>query len=264
MTSITGKTKLFATLGYPVGHVLTPQKMNALFAERHYDGVMVAVAATPGQDLARVVAAFRAMRNFGGAVVTVPHKTGIVTLCDHLSPRAANAGAVNVIRREADGSITGDLLDGVGFVTGLQNAGETLKDRRVLLAGAGGAALAIAFALAEAGVAHITVTNRSQDRLDALISRLKNSFPRLSVSANDLSEGHDIAINATSLGLRENDPLPIAPEHLRPPMLVAEVVMMPEQTGLLKAAGWAGCRTHSGRHMLTGQLSAIFDFLTAA
>lgn len=263
MTPISGKTKLFATLGHPVTHVLTPQKLNTLFAKRHYDGVMVPIGVAPGRDLATFAASIRVMQNFGGAVVTVPHKTAIVSLCDCLSHRAEAAGAVNVLRREADSSLTGDLLDGVGFVNGLKNAGEVIKDRRIFLAGAGGAALAIAFALAEADASHITITNRSQDKLDDLTIRLKKSFPDLSISQNGTPDKHDIVINATSLGLRENDPLPVDPAHLHPPMLVAEVVMVPEQTPLLKAASHAGCRTHSGRHMLAGQLSAIFDFLTA-
>ncbi|GBR06214.1 shikimate 5-dehydrogenase [Acetobacter oeni LMG 21952] len=245
-----------------MAHVRTPQKMNALFESREYDGVMVAVDAAPGADLAAVFAGFRAMANFGGTVVTVPHKTSVVALCDRVSRRAEMAGAANVVRRERDGSLTGDLLDGVGFVAGLTGAEETVAGRRVFLAGAGGAASAIAFALAEAGAAHLTVANRSREKAGELAGRLSEAFPVLSVAVGGEPDGHDIVVNGTSLGLREGDPLPVDAGRLSSGMLVAEVVMMPEETALLREAAKVGCRVHSGRHMLEGQLEAIFAFLT--
>jgi hypothetical protein len=149
-------------------------------------------------------------------------------LCDTVSERARLAGAVNVVRKEADGALAGDLLDGEGFAAGLEQAGVALAGKRAFLAGAGGAASAIAFALAERGVARLTIANRSQDKAEALARRLAPLFPDLALSTEAGPEDHDIAINATSLGLKEGDPLPFDPARLPAGALVAEVVMQPD------------------------------------
>lgn len=257
---ISGKTRIFAIIADPVAHVRTPQALNALFAQEKDDAVMVPleVAAT---DLARCIEGLRVMRNLGGLVVTVPHKIAMVGLCNRLSERARLVGAVNVVRREADGRLAGDLLDGEGFAVGLERAGVTLAGKRVFLAGAGGAASAIAFALAERGIARLTVTNRSQDRADALAQRLAPLFAGLTLSTDAGPEDHDIAINATSLGLKQGDALAFDPGRLPAGALVAEVVMQPEITPLLEAARSRGLVIHPGKRMLEAQLAEIQDFL---
>ncbi|MFQ0812698.1 shikimate dehydrogenase [Brucella anthropi] len=259
--TITGHTKVFAIIADPVHHVRTPQALNALFAARGYDGIVVP-AAVPVSELQHATAALRAFSNWGGFIVTVPHKTEMSAFCDRLTPRAEAAGAVNVIRREADGSLAGELLDGAGFVRGLANAGHDVKDRNVYLAGAGGAASAIAFALAEAGVARLTVVNRSSEKAEQLVARLKEHFPAGVFLSNGTLVGHDIIVNGTSLGLKEGDALPVDPQHLQPGMLVAEVIMSPEVTPLLQVAKDRGCSTHPGKAMLDGQLTEMFDFFT--
>lgn len=260
---ITGHTRVFGILAHPVRHVRTPQALNALFSARDYDGVLVPVDVEGDAGLDNALAALRAFRNWGGAIVTVPHKTAAMALCDRISERAAIAGAVNVIRREADGSLSGELLDGVGFVRGLRESGHQLAGKRAFLAGAGGAASAIAFALAEAGIAHLTVVNRTRDKSAALASRLHERFPALGLAVEGTPAGHDLVVNGTSLGLRESDALPVDPAFLCAPMLVAEVVMMPEHTALLQAARSRGCAIQPGKAMLDGQLIELFDFLTA-
>lgn len=260
---ITGKTKLFAIVAHPVGHVQTPAAINALFHERGMDAVMVPFEVQPN-NLTTFVTGLGAIENFGGLVVTVPHKTAIARLCDHLTERAAVAGAVNAIRRNPDGSLTGDLLDGAGFVAGLEAAGHRIAGRRVWLVGAGGAASAIAFAIAAKGPAQLTLVNRTPQKVAALAERLAAHHQDVSVSVGGALEDHDLVINATSLGLNADDPLPIEVERIVPGALVAEVIMQPEYTALLEAAKQRGLRVHSGRAMLDGQLSAIFAFLTGA
>lgn len=260
--TITGHTRVFAIIANPVHHVRTPQALNALFEARGYDGIVVPVA-VPVTGLSHAVAALRAFDNWGGFIVTVPHKTEMPAFCDRLTPRAEAAGAVNVVRREADGSLTGELLDGVGFAHGLANAGHDVRGRSVYLAGAGGAASAIAFALAEAGVSRITVINRSKDKSSELVARLRSQFPSAAFEIEGTPAGHNLVINGTSLGLREDDALPIDPQFLEKEMLVAEVIMSPEETALLKEAKKMGCHIHPGRAMLEGQLAAMCDFLTA-
>jgi shikimate dehydrogenase len=241
---ISGRTRIFAIIADPVAHVRTPQALNALFEREGQDAVIVPLQIAAA-DLETGVAGLRAMRNLGGLVVTVPHKSAVSVLCDTVSERARLAGAVNVVRKEADGALAGDLLDGEGFAAGLEQAGVALAGKRAFLAGAGGAASAIAFALAERGVARLTIANRSQDKAEALARRLAPLFPDLALSTEAGPEDHDIAINATSLGLKEGDPLPFDPARLPAGALVAEVVMQPDI-----------------KRMLDGQLDAICDFLT--
>ncbi|RUM96025.1 shikimate dehydrogenase [Pseudaminobacter arsenicus] len=257
---ISGKTRVCAILADPVGHVRTPQALNALFERHAIDAVMVPFEVAP-VDLVRTVDGLRAVRNLAGVVVTVPHKSAISALCDRVSDRARLAGAVNVIRREADGRLSGDLLDGEGFAAGLELAGAQLAGKRVFLAGAGGGASAIAFAAAERGVVHLTISNRSRDKANALAARLASGFPKLGLATEGGPENHDIAVNATSLGLKGNDPLPFDPDRLSPGTLVAEVVMQPEVTPLLLSAAERGLPTHPGKWMLEAQLSEILRFL---
>ncbi len=254
---ITGRTRLFAILADPVAHVRTPQGFNALAAARGHDGVMVPLQVS-ASGLPAAVAGLRAMANLGGFVVTVPHKTAIVPLLDTLTPAAAQVGAVNVVRREADGTLAGQILDGIGFVAGLRAAGHEPRGRSVYLAGAGGAACAIAFALAEAGASRLTIHNRTVERAVGLLTRLQAAFPGLPLALGTRDpSGHDILVNATTRGLREGDPPPLDVAALTPDQLVAEIIMEPAVTPLLAAATAAGCRTHPGLPMLSCQLELM-------
>jgi shikimate dehydrogenase len=130
----------------------------------------------------------------------------------------------------------------------------------VFICGAGGAARAIGFALADAGVAHITFKNRTVARAEALAVQLNAAYPNLA-TVGASPGGHDVALNATPVGLEPEDPLPFAIADLSPGTLAAEVLMKPPVTALLVAAAAAGFDTHQGRHMLDRQLDLMFDFL---
>ena len=197
---ITGRTRLLAILADPIHHVKTPQRINELVRVLGIDAVMVPLHVS-GADFAVVMSALRGMQNFCGCVVTVPHKTKAVALCDEVSEEARQIGAVNVVHRTPDGRLRGSMLDGIGFVDGLRGAGIDPAGTSVYLAGAGGAASAIAFSLAQAGVSRITVANRSPERAASLIARLCQEHPALAASVGDSDpSGHDIVVNATSLG----------------------------------------------------------------
>lgn len=257
LPEITGHTRLFGILADPIAHVRTPQALNAHFAAIGFDGVL-----TPMQvrstDLAQVVDAMRRVKSFGGFIVTVPHKTAIAALVDDMPNAARAIGALNCVRREPDGRLVGAMLDGVGFVEGLRSRRHDPKGKSVYLAGAGGAANAIAFALAEAGISGLSIANRTRARSDDLAARLKALFPALPVdTAPPTPAGHDIVVNATSLGLKPGDALPLDVDALTPDQLVAEIIMQPEVTPLLAAAQRKGCVTHAGQHMLTAQIAAM-------
>jgi shikimate dehydrogenase len=261
MTAITGHTAIWGILADPIHHVKTPQALNAMMHERGIDGVMIPLHVGAG-DLGTFVMGLKSMRNLKGFVVTVPHKTAIVDLCDEVSEQARAIGAVNTVRREADGRLVGEMLDGAGFVSGLRQGGFDPRGRSVYLAGAGGAANAIAFALAEAGVSRLTVANRTRAKSEDLQQRLAKHYPAVPVEIGTPDpSGHDIVVNATSLGLKEGDPLPLDANRLSSDQIVAEIIMQPETTALLAVAKERGCRTHPGRPMLACQLELMAAFM---
>ena len=258
---VTGRTRLFGIIADPVHHVRTPQLLNILMRTRGVDGVMMPFHVRP-DHLPAVFDALRRLENLGGFIVTVPHKSAAIALCDEVSEAARAIGAANAVRRMPDGRLIAEMLDGKGFVAGLQVSGIDVVGRSVYLAGAGGAANAIAFALAEAGIARLSIANRTATRVEDLRARLASSFPGLPTeTASRNPAGHDLVVNATSLGLRASDPLPLDTAGLSPQMVVAEIIMQPEYTPLLLAAQAAGCTLQFGLPMLTQQLELMADFM---
>ena len=257
---ITGTTRLYAIIGDPIAHVRTPISFNERFAAMGIDAVCVPILIPPAQfDVA--LAGMKAMPNLDGFIITAPHKSGVMRFCDAIEPGARLVGAVNTVRRDADGRYAGTMLDGHGFVAGLRVQGHDPAGKSVFIFGAGGAASAISFALAQAGVARITIRNRTLEHAAQLAARLQAAFPGLSAQPGDGPHGHDIALNATPVGLEPGDPLPFPIAALSPGTLVAEVLMKPPTTALLAAAAAAGYNIHQGRHMLENQLGLMFDFL---
>ena len=258
---ISGHTRLYAIVGDPIAQVKTPQGINALLAERGIAAVLVPFhVAAP--DFSAFVASLRRLQNFGGMVVTVPHKTAMASLCDAISPAAAAVGAVNVVRRETNGRLMGEILDGQGFVAGLQQQGVTVAGHSAYLAGAGGAAHAIAFALADAGLARLTIYNRSPAKVDAMRMRLAGYRPSMAVQAGTLdASGHRLVINATSLGMQAGDALPLSTDTLSADQTVADIIMQPALTPLLAAAQAKGCSVQFGAPMLACQIALMADFM---
>ncbi len=257
ISDIGGATRLYAIIADPIHHVKTPQLMNELFRQRGADRLMVALH-VPASDLIQAVTGLRALANLEGFIVTVPHKTAMLELCDQLSVQAQRVGAVNVVRRLEDGQLYGDILDGTGFVAGLRRCGLEPAGYSVYLMGAGGAANAIAFALAEAGITRLTIANRTQAKALELVARVRSAFPSLSVEVGSRDPGgHDLVVNATSLGLREGDALPCDVHGLEPTQIVAEIIMQPPMTALLFAAQARGCCIHEGLPMLSCQIELM-------
>lgn len=261
MTVITGQTRIFGILADPIHHVKTPEVFNAYLHKQAVDGIMVPIHVRP-EGLTAMLSGLRSMKNLGGLIVTVPHKSAIVALCDELTADAARIGAVNCIRRDPDGRMVGAILDGVGFVEGLRGAGIDPRGMRAYVAGAGGAASAVAFALAAAGVSELTIGNRTEARARALCDRIGAAYPelRLSSDANRIAD-QDLVMNATSLGMKDSDPLPLDVRQLHSGQIVAEAIMQPALTALLKAATVAGCRIHPGLPMLQSQIRLMAEHM---
>ncbi|MCL2714047.1 MAG: shikimate dehydrogenase [Alphaproteobacteria bacterium] len=261
MIEITEHTAIWGILAGPAEAVEPPQGLHRLMERRHVDGVLFPLVVAP-EDLGTLVAGLKTIRNFRGFIVNAPHKSAAVAFCDQVTLRAKATGAVNAIRREPNGQLIGDILDGAGFLAGLQQFAIELAERRVFLAGAGATASAIAFALADAGIAHLTISNRTTEKAESLKERLASHFPSLTVEIGTLdASGHDIVINATALGRKISDPLPVIPGRLSRDQIIADVITQPEMTALLSAARGRGCRIHPGKPMLAWQLELLADFI---
>ncbi|WP_051801703.1 shikimate dehydrogenase family protein [Streptomyces sp. NRRL F-525] len=259
-TPISGTTRLYVVLGDPVAQVRSPGLLNPLFAEQGADAVLVPVEVRP-DSLERVVRGLQRIGNLDGIFVTVPHKAGAARLAERRSRAVEIAGTANVLRREADGGWLAENFDGSGFVAGLARAGHEVRGRRVALAGAGGAGSAVAAALLTAGADRVAVTDPDLPKLEALVDRLAGYWPgRVHAAAEPPLHDSDLAVNATPLGLRPGDPLPFSPEDLAPGSVVADIIMKPHETALLRAAAALGLPIHHGIHMLTGQVASYCAF----
>mmetsp|Transcript_12748 Transcript_12748/g.17127 ORF Transcript_12748/g.17127 Transcript_12748/m.17127 type:complete len:315 (+) Transcript_12748:2075-3019(+) len=209
------------------------------------------------EDLAAVLLSLKKCENFDGAVITKPFKEVSLKLCDELTASASAIGAVNCIRC-LGGVLVGANFDGLGFCDGL---GMNVQNKRCLILGAGGAARAITYTLSTRQ-AQVTIFNRSYARALELKHIGAAHVIESLISFCDLSQHFDILINATSLGHSADDPLPIPDiTMLKPPLLVADVIMDPPETRLLTQAKLRGCNIHHGRHMLDAQSQLIATFL---
>src|SRR5690606_15757664 len=145
---VTGHPQVFyALLGSPVRHVRSPGLFTAQLAERGMPGKMIAIEIS-AENLAPALAGLRLAENLAGCLVTMPHKEAIARLVDSLTPEAAAAGAVNIVRRNSDGSLVGGQLDGAGFVAAMKAGGTDPAGQTIHIAGAGGVSAGIAAALA--------------------------------------------------------------------------------------------------------------------
>lgn len=253
---ITGTTRCYPILGHPIAQVRTVPAINAYFAAQAIDAVMFPMEIAP-ERIDAVLEEMRGWSNCGGASVTVPHKQAAFRACDRSSPRAARVGAVNIIRRDPDGTLVGDMTDGLAFVEALSANGIAIAGRRILVAGAaGGAGAAIVDALCAGGPAAVFLVDPAADRLAALAGRLAADFPAVEVARGWPADARvDLAVNASPVGMRPDDPLPIDLERLAPGTPVCDVITKPAMTRLLVEAARRGHPVQTGNEMADVQLA---------
>ena len=232
-------------LGSPIAQVKAPMLYNALFASTGVDAVVVPIEVAPADYPALLKGLFRA-RNVPGAFVTIPHKPATVDLLDDCSDAVRIAGACNAIVRRADGTLYGELFDGIGFVRAAERTGFAVARSHCLVVGAGGAGAAIAAALAAGGAARVRLFDTRTDHARALAARLQRHFAGVTVEAGEARlDGFDLVVNATPLGMEPTDPLPVDVGQITPNMLIGEIVMKREITPLVDAARARGCRARA-------------------
>jgi shikimate dehydrogenase len=254
---IDGSTRIMGIIGDPIAQVITPRVINPIFEALGANTFCIPIHVA-ARDLPDVWCGLKKLKNLVGFGVTLPHKQQIFGLCDSLDPAAERVGAVNLVRREANGEFRGYQFDGEGFVRGLVNRGHDLKGRECTIIGAGGAAAAITFRLVDAGIASITIVNRTKEKAETLADDV-NLRTGLSIAGagDPAPNDHQLIINATSLGMRDDDPLPMPLDRINATMLVAEVVANPVITRFLTEAESRGATIHSGEHMVKNQVDLI-------
>lgn len=272
---INGHTKLYALIGSPVGHSGSPAMQNYSFEKLGLDCAYLAFD-IPLEKTKDALDAFRTL-HVGGFNVTMPCKTEVARLVEHLSPAAELIGACNTVVVEEDGTMTGHNTDGVGFVRNLKEHGVEVKGQKIVLLGTGGAATAIAVQAVLDGAAEIAIFNQKDEFYangEKTVEKLRKAVPGISsVSINDLGatellreavKNADILVNATRAGMSPlEDVIPVPEDVLRPELAVADVVYNPRETLLVRKAKEAGCRAAvGGIGMLLWQGAAAFELFT--
>ena len=265
MTDISGKTKVCALIGDPIEHTMSPAMHNAAFSKLGLDYVYVAFGVKPGE----LAGAINGMKSLGlpGWNVTIPHKVNVIPLLDKLDPLAEKIGAVNTVVND-NGILTGHNTDATGFLQAMLEKGVEPKGKKIAIMGAGGAARAVSFILADRG-AYPVILNRIEelDWAENLAAMIAKEFdievPALELTKENLGKVLDdaeILVNATSVGMSPNDTVSPAPaELLKTDLTVYDVIYNPIKTRLLKDAEAAGAMTIGGIDMLVWQGIMAFE-----
>ncbi len=257
---IDGNIELIAHIGWPTHSFKAPLIYNPYFEQAGINVLVTPMGCKPEHFPGFLQNVFQ-LENIRGALITMPHKVSVVSLLDEVSPMVRVAGACNAVKRGADGRLYGDMFDGEGFVRGVVRKGFSVQGKRALVVGAGGVGSAIVASLAAVGIGEVALYDLDAASCAALAVRIRTNFPTVKVStgSNDPA-GFDLVVNATPLGMREGDPLPLDTLRLDERTFVGEVVMTTEVTAFLEAARARGCRTQVGTDMLYEQIPAYLEF----
>jgi shikimate dehydrogenase len=264
---ISGRTRMYCLIGDPVEHSLSPFIMNRAFADQDLDCVYVAFRVSR-EDLPHAVTGLRA-GGVLGANVTYPHKEAVLSFVDHLSERVKVLGAANTLCLAEDG-LHAHNTDAPGIPLALQRLGnQSLKGRRTLIFGAGGAGRAAALGLLEAGAASVVFCEMFPARVEGPVERLAGAFPGREVSLLPMSaeasetrrtavEESEIVINATPVvaGPAVN-PL-VEPLRIRPDQVCFELSYHPRVTPFLETARRRGAACLDGLCLLAAQAYESF------
>ncbi len=257
--SVNGSTKLYGIIGNPVNHSFSPEMQTRAFQYHKLNSVYLPFPIQE-HDLPRLLDAFKLI-GMQGFNVTVPYKERIVKFLPELSEEAEFIGAVNTVKRTHKGW-KGFCTDETGFALSLEAQKITIKNKRVLLLGAGGAAKAIAFALSQQKVRQLRIINRSEENALDLKTKLLNIDNSLDVAVNtDVENEFDLLINTTSVGMK-GDECPIGEDLIKKCKNVVDIIYNPPITPLLKVAEKSGIRNFNGIDMLLYQGVAAFEIWT--
>jgi shikimate dehydrogenase len=264
MDMLSSSTRLVGLFGHPVAHSKSPQMHNAAFAHLKLDYAYLAFAVEPTQ-LQAAVEGIRAM-NLRGVNVTIPHKVAVIPYLDELTPEAELIGAVNTIIHE-NGKLIGTNTDGIGYLSALQEeTGFDVRNRHVLILGAGGAARAVAAQMALQGAQRLVIAARRREQAEALAAHLrahaKTSGITMDEAAADLAS-FDIIVNTTPVGMYPHvEEVPVSTAELQQGQLVSDLIYNPRMTRFLREAAAKGCVVTGGLGMFVHQGAHAFSLWT--
>jgi shikimate dehydrogenase len=275
---ITATTRICAVYGHPIKHSASPAMQNAGIAALGLNWRYVAFDVHP-DNLREAIAGAKAMR-FIGLNLTVPHKLLALQMVDVIDEAAKPWGAINTIRFEGrDGSTWRPLAElppdveteirSVGFNTDADAIIRSLKEdlqlsvvgKKILIVGAGGAGRAAALRIAQENPAELWLYNRTESKAAEVAKQISKTNPSVKVCVGIPSGRVDLLLNATSVGLKPDDPLPIHDNgfDLKNTAAVYDMIYRPAETPLLKAARAAGCRAANGLGMLLYQGASALE-----
>ena len=263
----TGARELYGLIGYPVKHSYSPYMHNAAFEflKMNAEYRLFEVSLEKLDEFFKKTIVEEKIRVFN---VTIPHKVATVPYLNaSISQSVRMNQAVNTVRVETDGTMSGCNSDGMGFSLDLKERGFDAAGKKVSLIGAGGGAKAVATSIAVKHPAKLLIFDLDTAKARALCDIIKNFFPSVSVEVAVTVEmlkiyQADLLINATPVGMRESDPLAIKKEWLSGDIFVYDLIYNPAETKLLKAAKDAGCHTANGLGMLLYQGCLAFEYWT--
>jgi len=268
-TSINPQTRVYALIGNPVSHSMSPAIHNAAFMELDQDCIYVAFQV---EDVKSALAGMRALDNFRGMSVTIPHKIEVMQYVDEIPDVDRHIGSINTVVKE-DGKLIGFNTDGPGALKAIGDAGVKLAGKNVLMLGAGGAARAIAFTLAQKGsIGKLVLLDINEEFLSQLTGDLKSGTDAVIVpgalnqaAVEEHMASADLIINCTPVGMHPNVDATLVPEHLfRPGQVIFDVVYNPLETKLLRQAKAKGLKAIPGVEMFINQAILQFERFAGA
>ena len=252
--------KLFAVLGDPIAHSMSPAMHNDLFDLYGIDAVYLPFHVT-SDHLSDAVTGLKAL-GIAGFNVTVPHKTAIIPLLDRVDSLALEIGAVNTVVNEA-GSLVGYNTDGAGFVKGLEELVPSLLGQKVLIIGAGGAARAIYFSLAQKGSQILDITNRTVEKARELVMECPFSVYSNALSLEEAAAGlgaYDVIVQTTSIGMHPHrTQQPISLRNIGKQTILCDIIYNPLTTMLMEVAQQDGAIVQNGIGMFVYQGALAFE-----
>ncbi|MGG1677491.1 shikimate dehydrogenase [Neobacillus sp. NRS-1170] len=252
--------KLFAVLGDPIGHSMSPIMHNDLFSYYQIDGQYLPFH-VKNDDLEDAVKGLKAL-GVGGFNITVPHKSAIIPFLDEVEELALNIGAVNTVVN-VGGKLIGYNTDGPGFLRGLTSHMLSIEGKKVLLIGAGGAARGIYFTLAKEKALAIDIANRTVEKASGLIEacpyRISSNAYSLDEASRNLEE-YDLIIQTTTSGMSPKiAELPLNVTNIKKQALVCDIIYNPIETLFLQEAKAKGASIQNGIDMFVYQGALAFE-----
>ncbi len=255
--------QIVAIIGDPIRQARSPAVFGSYFNKHRIEAVMVPLHVTAA-EFDRVLSGLRRIRNFGGLVVTIPHKMRACQIADICGPMAQATGTANALVPIGDNQWSAEMFDGIGLLTALDKRQIAIAGLEVLLLGAGGAGTAIAVALEQRGrVGRISIVETDQTRAETLAAKLSSARVIAAPGAPVDLAAYQLIINASPVGMRSSE-LPLELIGCTAGTIVCDAIMDPPKTAFLRQAEKKGCVIVEGLQMLKGQVEPLARFLGLA